>query len=295
MQRAHAEEELRPDLARRLQEPLPAGASADSAAPYLRGLGERARPDPEAERRLIRAAQAGDRAAREALIEAFLPLIGSLARLYRDSPRIERVELLQEGVVGLLRALERYDADRGTPFWGYAAWWVRQAMQQLVAELSRPVVLSDRALRQLSRVKDAHRSHLQRFGREPTAAQLARAAGLSAERVGDLIACDRTPHGLEEPTDGSDGDLGTFGELLVDPLAEGQYERALSEIQIEQLRGLLSSLSERERAVLRARYGLGEPERTLSEIAERLGLSAERVRQIEQRALGKLRAAVGAE
>jgi RNA polymerase sigma factor (sigma-70 family) len=295
MERAQAQEELEPEMISRLHEPVGARAASDAARAYLRGLDRRPRLDPEAERELIRAAQAGDRSAREALIEAFLPLVAALARLYRESPRIERVELLQEGVVGLLRALERFDPDRSIPFWAYASWWVRQAMQQLVAELSRPVVLSDRALRQLSRIKNAHRSHLQRFGREPTPAEIAHAAGLSAEQVGELIACDRPAHALEEPITGAEGDLGTFGELLVDPLVEGEFERALSEIQIEQLRCLLSGLSERERAVLRARYGLGEPERTLREVAEGLGLSAERVRQIEQRALGKLRAALGAD
>jgi RNA polymerase sigma factor (sigma-70 family) len=259
---------------------------------YMRGLGRRPRLGEAAELALIRAAQAGDRLAREALIEAFLPLVGSLARVYRESPRVERIELVQEGVVGLLRALERFDPDRGIPFWGYASWWVRQAMQQLVAELTRPVVLSDRALRQLARIKDVHRSYLQQLGREPTHAEIAQAAELSGEQVAELIACDRPPHALEEPVHGGDGELGTFGELLVDPLAEGEYERALSEIQIEQLRRLLSGLSERERAVLRARYGLGQREQTLREVAERLGVSAERVRQIEQRALGKLRAAI---
>jgi RNA polymerase sigma factor (sigma-70 family) len=262
---------------------------------YLRRLDRRPRLSPQNERELVRAAKAGERAAREALIESFLPLISAVARVYRESPRIERLELVQEGVVGLLRALERYDPDRGIPFWAYASWWVRQAMQQLVAELTRPVVLSDRALRQLARIKDAHRTYLQRYGREPSHAELAAGSDLTPEQVADLIATDRPPHALEEPVASADGDVGTFGELLVDPLAEGEYERALAEIEIEQLRRLLSGLSERERMVLRARFGLGQREQTLREIAAGLGLSAERVRQIEQRALGKLRAAVRVE
>jgi RNA polymerase sigma factor (sigma-70 family) len=166
-------------------------------------------------------------------------------------------------------------------------------MQQLVAELTRPVVLSDRALRQLARVKDVHRSYVQAEGHEPTHRELADRAELSPEQVANLITSDQPARALEEPLPGEDGKLGTFGELLVDPLAEDEYERALVEIEIEQLRSLLSGLSERERSVLRARYGLdGGDEQTLKEIAGQLGLSAERVRQIEQRALGKLRAAV---
>lgn len=195
-------------------------------------------------------------------------------------------------MVGLLRALERYDPDRGVPFWGYATFWVRQAMQQLVAELTRPVVLSDRALRQLARVKDVHRSYLQANGREPTHQELAAGAELTSEQVASLIASDQPARALDEPLPGEDGNLGTFGELLVDPIAEDEYERALDEIQVAQLRSLLSGLSDRERMVLRARYGLDGEEQTLREIGGRLGLSAERVRQIERRALGKLRAAV---
>ena len=93
-------------------------------------------------------------------MEAFLPLIAGVARVYRGSEAITRVELMQEGVVGLLRALERYDPEQGVPLWGYASWWVRQAMQQLIAELTRPVVLSDRSLRQLSALKRAHHAYL---------------------------------------------------------------------------------------------------------------------------------------
>ena len=133
-----------------------------SSAGYLRELGDRPRLPGSVERRLVEAAQAGDRRAREELVEAFLPLIASVARVYRGSSAITRVELMQEGVVGLLRALERYDPSLGVPFWGYAAWWVRHAMQQLIAELTRPMVLSDRALRQLSQLKRAHAEYLSR-------------------------------------------------------------------------------------------------------------------------------------
>jgi RNA polymerase sigma factor (sigma-70 family) len=283
LDRALAEElgEVQPDLA-----PVTTG--------YLRDVGRRP-PLPEAdERALVAAAKAGDDAARAQLIEAFLPLIASAARKYRHSGRVERVELLQEGVVGLLRALERYDVSLGVPFGGYAVWWVRHAMQQLVSELNLPMVLSDRALRQLARVKEAHRFHLQEHGREPSAQELADAADLTREQVDSLVAVEQPVRGLDEPLSAEDGNLGTFGELLVDPIAEDEYERVLGGIEIAQLRSLLSGLDDRERMVLRARYGLDGEEQTLREIGGRLGLSAERVRQIENRALAKLRAAVAA-
>jgi RNA polymerase sigma factor (sigma-70 family) len=242
------------------------------------------------ERRLVFAAAGGDTLAREELVQQFLPLIGSVARSYRSTAGVDRAELMQEGVVGLLRALRRFDPALGTPFWAYAAWWVRQAMQQLVAEVRRPVVLSDRALRQLARVKDARREHVQSESAEPSNEQLAEHTGLAVEQVQRLIAIDRTPRGLEEPIGADDG-AGTIGDTVADPTGEDDYERVIGRISSEQVRGLPDSLSERERAILCARFGIGCDAETLREIADGIGLSAERVRQIEERALAKLRKA----
>ena len=258
---------------------------------YLHELTARPGVSPAFEHELVLAARKGDDAAKARLIEAFLPLIASVARIYRNSQSIDGIELMQEGVVGLLRALQSYDATRGTRFGAYASWWVRQAMQRLVAELTRPVVLSDRALRQLARVNEAHRTQLQQRGREPSLSELAAQTGLSREQVENLIAAERTPRSLEAPVGGEEGRVGALGDLIVDPLAQDEYERVVSRVEIEELRGLLSGLSDRERAILRARYGLEGPEQSLREIGAGQGLSAERVRQIEQRALGKLRAA----
>lgn len=282
----HADRELATALDR------PGPTAPPTSARYLDELGRRAALTPEAERALVAAAKAGDQRARGRLVEAFMPLIASVARLYRDSPRVERIELLQEGVVGLLRALERYDPARGTPFWAYAAWWVRQAMQQLVSELTRPIVLSDRALRQLARVRDAHRDALAQSGREPGREELARRSGLSGDQVAALLTAERAPRSTDEPLDGGEGAVGTFGELIADPLAEGEYELVLEAIETQELLALLAGLSDRERTVLRLRHGVDEHgPQSLRAIAGGLGLSAERVRQIERRALGKLAAA----
>src|SRR3954468_5572163 len=172
---------------------------ATGAARYAQELERRRELAPEVAQRLAAEAKRGDATARARLVEAFMPLISSAARGYRRA-RVEQAELLQEGVVGLLRALEGYDPSRGVPFWGYASWWVKQAMQQLVAELARPVVLSDRAMRHLARLRDV----LQEGG-EASPSVLASRADLTLEQVERLLAVERPPRPVQEPGGGGVG------------------------------------------------------------------------------------------
>src|SRR4051794_16841296 len=294
---ARSADELRIEISRgqRLDRDLgrPAPERSAGAPGYVAALPRRPTLPPATELELVRAAKSGDPVARARLVDAFMPLISASARTYR-SAHVHRVELLQEGVVGLLRALERFDLERGIPFWGYASWWVRQAMQQLVSELTRPVVLSDRALRHLARLKQAHHDELQHSGRRPTRAELAERSGLSLDQVDALLATERAPRSLQEPVAGEDGEIGTFGELVVDPLAADAYEDVLAAIEADELRAVLGGLSDRERQVLRMRYGIDGEELSLREVGDRLGLSGERVRQIERRALAKLAAPASA-
>ena len=157
------------------------------------------------------------------------------------------------------------------------------------------MVLSDRALRHLARLKQAHSDAVQHSGREPGRDELAERSGLSLEQVDDLLATERAPRSLHDQTATPEDDIGTFGELLADPLAEDEYERVLDAIEVEELHALLAGLSDREREVLRARYGLDDvgDELSLRTLGDRLGLSGERVRKIERRALSKLGAATG--
>jgi RNA polymerase primary sigma factor len=243
------------------------------------------------ERELVAAAAGGDIRARERLVTSFTPTIACVARRYVGSPAVERGELMQEGVVGLLRALERYDPKVGAPFWAYASWWVRQAMQQLVSEMTRPLVLSDRALRQLARLKHARATHLQAHGHEPDIGDLAHATSFSREQVDRLLAVERAPRGLDERVAGDNGSPGTLGELVADPVSEDGYDHVLEEIEGDDVRDLSEALPERERNIVHAHYGFGGPARTLRQIAHEMELSVERVRQLEERALGRLREA----
>jgi RNA polymerase primary sigma factor len=232
------------------------------------------------EKDLVLAAECGNSDACRKLVETFLPAIASLA-LGFQSDIVERRELLQEGVVGLLFAARRYDARLNTPFWAYASYWVRKAMQEFVAELARPVSLSDRAVRDLARLRSARREYEQTYRAEPTTEELSRATGLTRVQLESLQATERAPHAIDEDW-AADG--------IADPAAEQAYQEVLDELEIGYLRDLTEELDERERVVVRAHYGLGERQQTLSQIGARLGLTAERARQIEAVALRKLRA-----
>jgi RNA polymerase primary sigma factor len=243
------------------------------------------------ERDLVIAAEGGDAAACRRLIDAFLPAIASLARGFQAS-RVERSELLQEGVAGLLLAARRYDTRLDTPFWAYASFWVRKAMQELVAELARPVALSDRATRELARVRRARSEYLHRTGKEPTTKELSTATDLPPMQVERLLATERLPRGLADRLSADDTSSQTIGDSIADPIAEQAYEKVLDELEIHGVLDLTNALEERERAVIRSHYGLGQQAHTLSEIGAGLGVTAERARQIEAAALSKLRQAL---
>jgi RNA polymerase sigma factor (sigma-70 family) len=250
----------------------------------------RSRPlSSEREHRLLASTEAGDRAATAELVDAFLPAIDGVAYLYRSLPGLDRTELRQEGVVGLLRAARRYDQSFDTPFWSYASWWVRQAMQQLVSELTGPVVLSDRASRQLVQIKRARLAYQQRHEREPSVGDLAAAADLPRAQVESLIAVEQAPRGLEERFPGDEETASAFSDRLADPGSEDSYERVGDRVAGELIPDLAAGLEERERHILFAHYGIECRQRTLREIGTELELSVERIRQLEERALQKLR------
>jgi len=235
------------------------------------------------------AAESGDADACRKLVDAFLPAIAGLALGFSDGIGVGRQELVQEGVAGLLIAARRYDPRLNTPFWGYASFWVRKAMQELVAELTRPVALSDRAVRGLAQIREARREHLQAHGTEPTNEELSGATGFTLEQLESLQATERTPRGMEERLSADEETTTTVGDRIIDPVAEQAYEQVLDHLEIGEVRDLTDVLDDRERAIIRAHYGLGEQAQTLSEIGAGLGLTAERARQIEAGGLSKLR------
>jgi RNA polymerase primary sigma factor len=247
---------------------------------------------PGQEQALVVGAEGGGADASGELVEAFMPAIAGVAVGFPTGQGVERQELLQQGVVGLLSAARRYDPGLNTPFWAYASFWVRKAMQELVAELTRPVALSDRAVRALAQIRTARREHLQAHGSEPTDKQLSSATGFTPAQLESLQATERTPRTLEEPLRAGVETSETVGDAIVDPAAEQAFEHVLDEIETGEVHDLTDQLGERERSVLCAHYGLGQPSQTLNQIGGRLGLTGERARQIEAGALGKLRKAL---
>jgi RNA polymerase primary sigma factor len=237
---------------------------------------------------LARRAQAGDAAAREELIRRLLPLVHSTARRYRTEG-LEHADLLQEGIVGLLRALQRFDPERGVPFAAFATWWIRQSLQEARSDFMRPMRLPPKALRQLSQLKSEHQRLYQGERRSAKIGELAERTNIRLEQAETLLTADARSRSLDEPIENTEGELGTLGDLLEDPLSAAAYEDVVDAVAGEQLRALLSRLTEREREVVQARFGFDVPAEKLSDVGERLGISAERVRQIEERALAKLR------
>ena len=217
-------------------------------------------------------------------------MVTRVARRYAGQD-VELADLVQEGVLGVLRAVERFDPSRGVPFPAYAMWWVRQSMQQAIAEQSRSVRLPTHVLWDIHRLRDARGEVLADAGRSASAVELERRLAWSRSRLEDVLRAERPAMSLDAPYRGDEGEVDGLGDLVGDPLADQAYEDVITSVSADAVRALLSTLTDREQQVLGWRLGLGGQELSFRQIARRLGMSAERVRQIEQRALVKLRTA----
>ena len=232
--------------------------------------------------------RAGDEATTE-FVQANLRLVVSLARRYRSSG-LPMLDLIQEGNLGLLRAVEKFDARRGFKFSTYASWWIRQAMTRSIANNGRtirlPVHTGDQVLRMRKATSEFERVH----GRQPSSSELAETVDLPLRQVEDLLPHLSSPRSFSESL-GSEGDM-ELGDTVEDATVPAPDEQVLARLLPEAVGLMLSSLGEREREVLFLRYGLdrGAP-RTLEELAHRFNVTRERIRQIESKALAKLRRA----
>jgi RNA polymerase nonessential primary-like sigma factor len=270
----------------------PADADAgerDSTTVYLNEIGLIPLLDAAAERDLAARARAGELAARQALIEANLRLVVNAARAY-PGRGLPMIDLIAEGNLGLIRAVEKFDPDRGFRFSTYAMWWIREAIEFALMRQTRAVRLPVHVLRELAQVLRAGRELARTLGRSPTLEEIGRAVGKDVGEVARLYRFNARVDSLDDTLTAADERL--LGELVATPDEIDNAGDGLGEIANDaRLDQWLSELSPRSREVLERRFGLhDQATQSLAEVAQVLGVSRERIRQIEAEALVRLRA-----
>ena len=262
-----------------------ATTTADSLGLLLHDLDQYPMPDHEQQVALAKRVAAGDEEARNQMVAANLRLVVHWARRYQDRG-VDMADLVQEGTFGLMRAVEKFEYQRGYKFSTYATWWIRQSVSRAIADQGRTIRIPVHVGERINKMLAVRRELTQALGRDPTPEELATTLGRPEAEVRRMLHVTQDPLSLERPM-GSEEEA-AIGDFIEDAGAVSPWERASLALRTEGLRRILASLPHREREVIELRYGLRGEQLTLEQVGRVLNVTRERVRQIETRTLKKL-------
>ena len=262
--------------------------SLDSLRLYLRSIGAVDLLTADQEVELAKRIERGDMLAKRHMVEANLRLVVSIAKSYLGRG-LSFLDLIQEGSLGLIRAVEKFDYRRGYKFSTYATWWIRQAVTRSLADKSRTIRIPVHMVEKLNRVVHVERNLVQRLGREPEPHEIGAELGWTARDVREVLRVSQMPVSLEKPV--GDEDDSELGDFVADDQCESPFETASDNLQREDVQRALAALPSRDREVLELRYGLnGKKPMTLEQVGDAFGVTRERIRQIENNTLKRLKA-----
>ncbi len=261
--------------------------SLDSLRLYLRSIGRVELLTAPQEIALAKRIEKGDMGAKRHMVEANLRLVVSIAKGYLGRG-LSFLDLIQEGSLGLIRAVEKFDYRRGYKFSTYATWWIRQAVTRAIADKARTIRIPVHMVEKLNRVGHVERQLVQRLGREPEPHEIAAELQITVREVRDILRVAQMPVSLEKPV--GDEDESELGDFVADDQTEEPFEAATENLQRADIQKALDALPERERQVIELRYGLrGHEPLTLEEVGRAFGVTRERIRPIENNTLKKLK------
>jgi RNA polymerase primary sigma factor len=273
----------------------PEQGAEDAVRLYLRSIGRVPLLTREDEVRLAKRIEMNDMSAKNALIEANLRLVVSIAKRYTGRG-LTLLDLIQEGNLGLIRAVEKFDWRRGFKFSTYATWWIRQAITRALADQSRTIRIPVHMVERMNRVARAKRSLLQQNNREPSFEEIAELVEMTPKKVEEILKLGQEPVSLEAPVGGGEEGDASLGDFISDEAGDRPLEVVANRIRDADLLQVLDSLPWRERRVIELRYGLGDKgPMTLEDIGHEVGVTRERVRQIESKTLALLKSSGGAD